>query len=333
MATKYYTSLFKQSDVRITTKFSSSHKGIDLSRGVARQPLYLPNKAVEATVWKILPEYTLNGVLYKNSPIIYLKHKDGQGSRYIHSYPKDVKVKVGDKVVAGQQICCTGNSGASNGDHCHYEWLTKYNDLNTRVDPTPYVINDKATVLEVGTRLQFSGDMNLRDSYGKIIGTIKKGAVGEIFKVREFDGTYQWYKIKFLDIKGVVADTNLNKVTTKVITNLDGTIPTVEPTPTPTPIEPPVDPQPTEQENEINRLKGLIERLEATTATQGAELEQSKLECAELQKKYDTLYVERNRLENEKNEAIAKLKESSNLLLVSTGELIAEIWRRILSLK
>lgn len=99
------------------------------------------------------------------------------------------------------------------------------------------------------------------------------------------------------------------------------------------PVEPPVDPQPTEQENEINRLKGLVERLEATTATQGAELEQSKLECAELQKKYDTLYVERNRLENEKNEAIAKLKQSSNLLLVSTGELIAEIWRRILSLK
>jgi len=138
-----YTSLFKKDDVRITTPFSSSHKGIDLSRGVVRQPIYLPNKAVSGTVWKILPGYKKNGVEYKDAPIIYLKHKDGSGSRYIHSYPKDVKVKVGDTVVAGQQICCTGNSGHSHGDHLHFEWLTKWDDLNTRVDPTPYVINDK----------------------------------------------------------------------------------------------------------------------------------------------------------------------------------------------
>jgi len=138
-----YTSLFKKDDVKITTPFSSSHKGLDLSRGVVRQPIYLPNRAVSGTVWKILPSYTKNGVEYKDAPIIYVKHKDGSGSRYIHSYPKDVKVKVGDTVVAGQQICCTGNSGHSHGDHLHFEWLTKWDDLNTRVDPAPYVINDK----------------------------------------------------------------------------------------------------------------------------------------------------------------------------------------------
>jgi len=138
-----YTSLFKKDDVKITTPFSSSHKGLDLSRGVVGQPIYLPNRAVSGTVWKILPSYTKNGVEYKDAPIIYVKHKDGSGSRYIHSYPKDVKVKVGDTVVAGQQICCTGNSGHSHGDHLHFEWLTKWDDLNTRVDPAPYVINDK----------------------------------------------------------------------------------------------------------------------------------------------------------------------------------------------
>ena len=138
-----YTSLFKKDDVRITTPFSSSHKGLDLSRGVVEQPIYLPNRAISGTVWKILPGYTKNGVEYKDAPIIYIKHKDGSGSRYIHSYPKNVKVKVGDTVVAGQQICCTGNSGHSHGDHLHFEWLTKWDDLNTRVDPAPYVINDK----------------------------------------------------------------------------------------------------------------------------------------------------------------------------------------------
>ena len=141
-----YTSLFKKDDVRITTPFSSSHKGLDLSRGVVEQPIYLPNRAISGTVWKILPGYTKNGVEYKDAPIIYIKHKDGSGSRYIHSYPKNVKVKVGDTVVAGQQICCTGNSGHSHGDHLHFEWLTKWDDLNTRVDPAPYVINDKTAV-------------------------------------------------------------------------------------------------------------------------------------------------------------------------------------------
>ena len=47
MATYYYTSLFKKEDVRITSKFSTEHKGLDLSRGVVETPIYFPNKAVE----------------------------------------------------------------------------------------------------------------------------------------------------------------------------------------------------------------------------------------------------------------------------------------------
>jgi FtsZ-binding cell division protein ZapB len=143
-----YTSLFKKDDVRITQAFSSTHKGLDLSRGVVEQPIYLPNKAVSGTVWKILPSYSTGGVNYPNAPIIYVRHKDGSGSRYIHSYPKNVKVKVGDTVVAGQQICCTGNSGHSFGDHLHFEWLTKWDDLNSRVNPAPFVINDAVSVPE-----------------------------------------------------------------------------------------------------------------------------------------------------------------------------------------
>jgi len=143
MATYYYTSLFKKEDVRITSKFSTEHKGLDLSRGVVETPIYFPNKAVEGTVWKILKGYTVNGKYYDNAPIIYIKHKDGSGSRYIHSYPKNVKVTVGMKVKPGQQICCTGNSGYSFGDHIHFEWLKKWDDLNSRIDPTPFVINDK----------------------------------------------------------------------------------------------------------------------------------------------------------------------------------------------
>jgi hypothetical protein len=197
-----YTSLFKKDDVKITTPFSSSHKGLDLSRGVVRQPIYLPNRAVSGTVWKILPSYTKNGVEYKDAPIIYVKHKDGSGSRYIHSYPKDVKVKVGDTVVAGQQICCTGNSGHSHGDHLHFEWLTKWDDLNTRVDPAPYVMNDKEATFKVGDKVVFTGVQNIRKGSGtnyQITGETKVGDVYEIEDGPRFANGYTWYDLKGAD--------------------------------------------------------------------------------------------------------------------------------------
>ena len=254
-----YTSLFKKSDVRVTTKYSSTHRGIDLSRGVVEQPIYFPNKAVSGTVWKILAGYTYNGKYYANSPIIYIKHQDGSGSRYIHSYTKNVKVKVGDKVVAGQQVCATGNSGYSFGDHLHFEWLTKWDDLNTRVNPEPFVIEDKIVLLKVGQKLEFIEKMNLRDSAnGKDIGDISKGAVGEITEVSTFSNGYQWYGIKFGDAKGYVADTNFNKVTTKNMTNLSGGAVIVLPC--------------EEYQNEIERLEGIIRGLtEALGASQASE--------------------------------------------------------------
>ena len=197
-----YTSLFKKDDVRITTPFSSSHKGLDLSRGVVEQPIYLPNRAISGTVWKILPGYTKNGVEYKDAPIIYIKHKDGSGSRYIHSYPKNVKVKVGDTVVAGQQICCTGNSGHSHGDHLHFEWLTKWDDLNTRVDPAPYVMNDKEATFKVGDKVVFTGVQNIRKGSGtnyQITGETKVGDVYEIEDGPRFANGYTWYDLKGAD--------------------------------------------------------------------------------------------------------------------------------------
>lgn len=138
-----YTSLFKQSDVRVTQVFKGAeHKGLDLSRGIVRQPIYFPNKGVEGYVWKILIGYTAHGTFYKDAPIVYIKHKDGSGSRYIHSAKEDVKVVVGQTVKPGDRICSTGSSGYTTGDHLHFEWLSKWDDLNTRIDPAPYVVND-----------------------------------------------------------------------------------------------------------------------------------------------------------------------------------------------
>lgn len=323
-----YTSLFKKDDVRITTPFSSGHKGIDLSRGVVRQPIHLPNRAVSGEVWKILPGYSKNGVYYADAPIIYVKHKDGSGSRYIHSYPKDVKVKVGDKVVAGQQICCTGNSGHSFLDHLHFEWLTKWDDLNTRVDPTPYVMNDNMATYKIGDKIEFTGVQNIRKGSGtsyKITGETKIGDVYEIEDGPRVADGYTWYDLKGADW---VADVGKFKKYVK---------------PTPPPVEPPDAPNCDEYIKRIETLetenRGLAEALRASQGhikslgervefLEGT-LKDREKELTEKDITLDRIQEERDRFEAEKNELLAQRLLSN----ASIGELFAELLKRILPSK
>ena len=319
-----YTSLFKKDDVRVTQAFSSSHKGIDLSRGVVRQPIYLPNRAVSGTVWKILSGYTKDGVEYKDAPIIYIKHKDGSGSRYIHSYPKDVKVKVGDTVVAGQQICCTGNSGHSHADHLHFEWLTKWDDLNTRVDPAPYVMNDKEATFKVGDVIVFTGVQNIRKGSGTSYKTTGETKVGDVYEIEDgprFSDGYTWYDLKGSDW---VADVGKFKKYEK---------------PETPPVTPPSAPnceeyikriETLEEENrglvealgasqgQVKLLGERVEFLEATLKSRNDEIRETDIEL-------DRVKEERDRFETEKNELLM----NGTVKSASIGELIAELWRRI----
>jgi len=332
-----YTSLFKKDNVRITTPFSSSHKGIDLSNGVVRQPIYLPNKAVSGTVWKILPGYKKNGVEYKDAPIIYLKHKDGSGSRYIHSYPKDVKVKVGDTVVAGQQICCTGNSGHSHGDHLHFEWLTKWDNLNTRVDPTLFVMNDNMETFKVGDKVIFTGVQNIRKGAGDKFDDIGDTKVGQTATIKDGPRTSQnkqfgkgenddniWWDMDFGGGSGWVANVGKFELYKE---------------PETPPVTPPSAPnceeyikriETLEEENrglvealgasqgQVKLLGERVEFLEATLKSRDDEIRETDIEL-------DRVKEERDRFESEKNELLM----NGTVKSASIGELLAELWKRI----
>ena len=323
----YYSSLFKKDDVRITQKYSSSHKGIDLSRGVVRSPIYFPNKAISGEVVSIISEYDYLGVHYKNAPIILIKHKDGSGSRYIHSYPEDVKVKVGDKVVAGQQICCTGNTGHSFGDHLHFEWLSNWNDLRTRVDPYNFIINDNMQTFKIGDKIKFIGIQYVRTGSGEDHKIIRNSIVGETATIKDGpreNGGYTWYDCIFSNgSTGWVAD-----VKKFVLDN----------TPTQDPVIPP---QQTECEKEVERLKtenkGLIEDLGACKSAVGILENELKLqkervafledslrerdeEIGKLESSFDTLKIERDRLEKEKlkiQEDFDKYKQENSISFVN----------------
>ena len=304
-----YTSLFKKDDVRITTPFSSTHKGIDLSRGVVEQPIYLPNRAVSGTVWKILSKYTSGGVYYKDAPIIYIKHKDGSGSRYIHSYPKNVKVKVGDTVVAGQQICCTGNAGHSHGDHLHFEWLSNWSDLRTRIDPYNFVINDNMQTFKIGDKIKFTGVQNIRSGSGTEYKVLRDSVVGETATIKDGpreSGGYTWYDCIFNNgSTGWVADVK------KFV--LDNT-PTQDPVipPEQTECEKEVERLKTENKgltNELTALKSQVEKLENELKLQKdrvgfleGSLKERDEEIKKLEDGFNTLKIEKDRIEKEKLE-------------------------------
>ena len=72
-----------------------------------------------------------SGVVVESRPsqgygwLITIYHGDLNGkriyTRYAHSYPHQVKVKVGQEVSAGQHITGVGNNGNSTGPHLHFE--------------------------------------------------------------------------------------------------------------------------------------------------------------------------------------------------------------------
>lgn len=91
------------------------HAGIDLAA-----PLGTPIHAVaEGTV-----VYSGGGRLGRSSELVIIEHRVGETtfySWYVHMYPEDVAVSVGDSVRAGEVIARVGNNGNSTGPHLHFE--------------------------------------------------------------------------------------------------------------------------------------------------------------------------------------------------------------------
>lgn len=305
-----YSSLFKQ-DVRITQAYKgASHKGLDLSTGKVEQPVYLPKKAIEGYVWKVLSGYSYGGKYYANSPIIYIKHKDGSGSRYIHSYTKNVKVKVGDTIKAGGQVCATGNSGYSFGDHLHFEWLKKWDDIYSHTDPVPLIFNENTMDFKKGDRVQFTAIQNIRSGSGTKYSITRSSVVGETATIidgpRVADG-YTWFDMKF-DIGGSGWVAGVDKF--KLFTG------------------PVVPPEQSECEKRVSTLESEIEGLrielraseeevsklrESIVSTENVilelegELEELKDEASDLGGALEELKRERDRIEREKLDLQEKL--------------------------
>jgi murein DD-endopeptidase MepM/ murein hydrolase activator NlpD len=95
-------------------KVRKFHKGMDFSCD-KRTPVYATaDGVVESAKWMSGYGYT-----------VILDHGYGYKTVYAHLLDKKFLVKKGQKVVRGEQIALSGNSGKSTGPHLHYEVIVK----------------------------------------------------------------------------------------------------------------------------------------------------------------------------------------------------------------
>ncbi|MEU7075048.1 M23 family metallopeptidase [Streptomyces narbonensis] len=110
--------------------WAHKHSGQDFA-----VPVGTPVKAAGmGTVVKAGPNGGGDGPAYGNA--IVVKHANGTYSQYAHL--SKIKVNVGQKVAAGQQIALSGNTGNSSGPHLHFEIRTTPN-YGSAVNPAAFL--------------------------------------------------------------------------------------------------------------------------------------------------------------------------------------------------
>ena len=82
---------------------------------------------------------------YGNYVTIY--HEDGTMANYFHLKKKGSKVKVGDKVKAGQIIALSGNTGWSSGPHLHFQVFSYDDEMKMKSIPTKFLQEKGKTIV------------------------------------------------------------------------------------------------------------------------------------------------------------------------------------------
>ncbi|MEV6205316.1 M23 family metallopeptidase [Streptomyces sp. NPDC051771] len=117
--------------------WAHKHSGQDFA-----VPTGTPVKAAGAgTVVKAGPNGGGDGPAYGNA--IVVKHANGTYSQYAHL--SKIKVHVGQKVGAGQQIALSGNTGNSSGPHLHFEIRTTPN-YGSAINPAAFLRTHGVTI-------------------------------------------------------------------------------------------------------------------------------------------------------------------------------------------
>lgn len=170
----------------------NTHRGIDLGYfDNPNQPVY---SVENGTV--IYSKYQTSG-----GYVLHIRHDNGFVSEYGHLKKDSIKVKVGTRVLKGEQIALMGNSGKTTGSHLHlglYKGTYINYNVNKWENPVKYLcayqnqkvykktdetykpyhsrIAHNIPVTEIGDRMY----VRVKNGY-KIVGTIGNGEETEYY--------------------------------------------------------------------------------------------------------------------------------------------------------
>lgn len=197
-------------------KVNPRHSGIDYGWQISR--LVESRKVLAAAPGTVVA--TQDGGGWNNGwgNSIVIQHAPNVYTRYNHLATNTRKVKVGDKVVAGEHIATMGMTGnSSKGVHLHFElYLGTWTNAYNRVDPAPYFLKalpgTKAPApkpsVPASTRTDnyhlVLSSLNLRagrSTDSKILATIPKGTL-----VSPLERTGNWVKVIYKNKVGYVHD-------------------------------------------------------------------------------------------------------------------------------
>ncbi|HTD68483.1 MAG TPA: M23 family metallopeptidase [Candidatus Limnocylindria bacterium] len=78
--------------------------------------------------------------------LVVIQHEDGTMAHYCHLSPHSAKVKVGQKVRAGDAVAASGNTGFTSGPHLHFAVFKARSGFGRETIPVKFRTADKPSV-------------------------------------------------------------------------------------------------------------------------------------------------------------------------------------------
>jgi murein DD-endopeptidase MepM/ murein hydrolase activator NlpD len=131
-------------------KVQKMHNGIDIG-APGGTPIYA---SAAGTVFRA--DYSNS---YGN--VVYIRHANGWSTRYAHMQKFGPGISTGVQVQQGQLIGYVGNTGASKGNHLHFEMRTGSNYDSPTVDPAQYIgAASEIKAIEASVKLEDGATMD-----------------------------------------------------------------------------------------------------------------------------------------------------------------------------
>ena len=141
---------------------SFSHKGPDEYSTDWKMPEGTPVHAAREGVVVLVKDDSEKGGSHRKfedcANMVTIQHSDGTMAHYCHLAPHSAKVKVGEKVRAGDRLAASGNTGFTSGPHLHFGVFKARNGFGRQSIPVKFRTATESGLTLVAGKSYRAGD-------------------------------------------------------------------------------------------------------------------------------------------------------------------------------